>query len=185
MTKPLSLKLLAARLRALLRRRGDANPYERVVGEVRAGDLVLNLETHAASNRHGAAALTPLEFKVLYLLAMNEGRVIPYARLVDYAWGFEGGDSNVLKSHVCHIRKKLRLPDDGPGSIRSLFGVGYTLMKSLSDEAPDPLNSRKKPLILRRRAAAHVAATSSTPPRPVCGALRRLRAASSDLSPEY
>src|SRR3712207_6000975 len=82
MTKPLSLKLLAARLRALLRRRGDANPYERVVGEVRAGDLVLSLETHQARNRHGAAALTPLEFKVLYLLAMNEGRVIPYARLV-------------------------------------------------------------------------------------------------------
>src|SRR5918998_2684570 len=85
MTKPLSLKLLAARLRALLRRRGDANPYERVVGEVRAGDLVLNLETHQARNRHGAAALTPLEFKVLYLLAMNEGRVIPYAPPVGYA----------------------------------------------------------------------------------------------------
>jgi DNA-binding response OmpR family regulator len=130
MTKPLSLKLLAARLRALLRRRGDANPYERAVGEVRAGDLVLNLETHAARNRHGVARLTPLEFKVLHLLAMNEGRVIPYARLVDYVWGFEGGDANVLKSHVCHIRKKLRLPAAGPGSITALQGVGYSLVKA-------------------------------------------------------
>src|SRR3712207_3807754 len=136
MTKPLSLKLLAARLRALLRRRGDANPYERVVGEVRAGDLVLNLETHAARNRHGAAALTPLEFKVLYLLAMNEGRVIPYARLVDYVWGFAGGDANVLKSHVCHIRKKLRLPAAGPGSIAALQGVGYSLVKAPAEAAP-------------------------------------------------
>jgi DNA-binding response OmpR family regulator len=168
MTKPLSLKLLAARLRALLRRRGEANPYERAVGEVRAGDLVLNLETHAARNRHGAATLTPLEFKVLYLLAMNEGRVIPYARLVDYVWGFEGGDANVLKSHVCHIRQKLRLPAAGPGSITALFGVGYSLVKgaapadaqaapeaapSAPREVPEP--SRRLPL--RRRLAARQA----------------------------
>jgi hypothetical protein len=40
-------------------------------------------------------------------------------------------------------------------------------------------------LILRRRAAALATATSSATPRPVCGALRRLRSAPSDLSPEY
>jgi len=160
MTKPLSLKLLAARLRALLRRRGEANPYERAVGEVRAGDLVLNLETHEARNRHGTAALTPLEFKVLYLLAMNEGRVIPYARLVDYAWGFEGGDANVLKSHVCHIRQKLRLPAAGPGSITALQGVGYSLVKAPAqttspDAPPAALEAVEPPrrLPLRRRLA--------------------------------
>src|ERR671916_329903 len=125
----------------------------------RAGALVLTLEPHGARNRHGAAALTPLEFKVLYLLAMNEGRVIPYARLVDYAWGFEGGDANVLKSHVCHIRKKLRLPAEGPGSIAALFGVGYSLVKAPAQaDAPSALEAVEaveppRRLPLRRRLA--------------------------------
>ena len=41
---------------------------------------------------------------------MNEGRVIPYSRLIEYAWGYyDEGDSNLLKTHICHIRKKLGL----------------------------------------------------------------------------
>jgi DNA-binding response OmpR family regulator len=73
--------------------------------------------------------LTPLEFRILYLLAMNEGHVILYSRLVDHAWGFEGGDASLLKTHICHIRQKLGLPLDGPGAIRSLATVGYSLVK--------------------------------------------------------
>ena len=73
--------------------------------------------------------LTPLEFRILYLLAMNEGQIIPYARMVDYAWGFEGGDAGLLKTHVCHVRQKLGLPANGPGAIRSLATVGYGLVK--------------------------------------------------------
>jgi len=60
---------------------------------------------------------------------MNEGQIIPYSRLVDSAWGFEGGDANLLKTHICHIRRKLGLPLDGPGAIRSLATVGYSLVK--------------------------------------------------------
>ena len=63
------------------------------------------------------------------MLAMNEGQIIPYARLVDYAWGFEGGDASLLKTHICHVRAKLGLPLTGPGSIRSLATVGYSLVK--------------------------------------------------------
>lgn len=148
MTKPLSFKLLAARLRAL-RRRGETNPYQQVAGEVRAGDLVLDLESHEVRTGGEAAVLTPLEFKILYLLAMNEGRVIPYARLVDYAWGHEGGDANVLKSHVCHIRAKLRLPAEGPGSITALVGMGYSLVKAparaAAAEAMTPVAAPESP----------------------------------------
>ena len=88
--------------------------------------------TGRRTRRRAAASpsqLTPLEFRILYLLAMNEGQVIPYARLVDYAWGFEGGDASLLKTHICHIRQKLGLPLDGPGAIRSLATVGYSLVK--------------------------------------------------------
>ena len=58
--------------------------------------------------------LTPLEFRILYLLAINEGRVIPYSRLVEYAWGYyDEGNSSLLKTHICHIRKKLGLATSG------------------------------------------------------------------------
>ena len=73
--------------------------------------------------------LTPLEFRLLFLLAMNEGRVIPYSRLVEYAWGYEGGDASLLKTHICHIREKLGLQPGQPG-IRAVTGVGYTLERA-------------------------------------------------------
>jgi DNA-binding response OmpR family regulator len=100
---------------------------------VRAGDLELSLESYEVTRGEGEPVqLTPLEFRILYMLAMNEGQIIPYARLVDYAWGFEGGDSNLLKTHICHVRSKLGLPLTGPGAIRSLATVGYSLVKQRS-----------------------------------------------------
>jgi DNA-binding response OmpR family regulator len=128
LAKPFSLKVLAARMETVLRRcRRDA--YARAARTVRAGDLELSRETYEATRCGESVQLTPLEFRILYLLVMNEGQVIPYSRLVDYVWGFEGGDASLLKTHVCHIRQKLGLPLDGPGSIRSLATVGYSLVK--------------------------------------------------------
>ena len=132
MTKPFSLKQLAARMETVLRR-CQADSYNRAVSEVRAGDLVLSLKSHEVARGGAPVQLTPLEFRILYMLAMNEGQIIPYARLVDYAWGYEGGDASLLKTHVCHIRQKLDLPMEGPGSIRSLPTVGYSLVKPRDD----------------------------------------------------
>jgi len=125
--KPFSLKQLAARIETIMRRcRNDR--LRRAVSEVRAGDLVLRLQSYEVIRDGIPVQLTPLEFRILYMLAMNEGQIIPYVRLVDYAWGYEGGDASLLKTHICHIRAKLRLPIDGPGAIRSLATVGYSLV---------------------------------------------------------
>jgi two-component system alkaline phosphatase synthesis response regulator PhoP len=130
--KPFSLKQLAARMEVVLRRcRSDQ--YRKAVSEVRAGNLVLRLQSFEVLLDGNAIQLTPLEFRILYMLAMNEGQIIPYARLVDYAWGYEGGDASLLKTHVCHIRRKLHLPLDGEGAIRSLPTVGYSLVKRRSE----------------------------------------------------
>jgi DNA-binding response OmpR family regulator len=127
-TKPFSLKQLAARMETVMRR-CRTDQYRRAQSQVRVGDLALSLNTHEVTRAGVPIRLTPLEFRILYLLAMNEGQVIPYARLVDYAWGYEGGDANLLKTHICHIRQKLGLPLEGEGSIRSLPTVGYSLVK--------------------------------------------------------
>jgi len=127
-TKPFSLKQLAARMETVLRR-CKTDPYRRAMSTVRAGDLELSLQSYEVTRGTMSVQLTPLEFRILYLLAMNEGQIIPYARLVDYAWGYEGGDANLLKTHICHVRQKLGLPLEGPGSIRALATVGYSLVK--------------------------------------------------------
>lgn len=145
--KPFSLKQLAARMEAVYRRYGSDH-RRRDACEVRAGDLVLNLQTHEASRAGTAVRMTPLEFRILYMLAVNEGQTIPYSRLVDYTWGFEGGDVHLLKTHICHIREKLNFAREGDCAIRSLPTVGYSLVNRLSgaDES-----KRRSPVMLRER----------------------------------
>jgi DNA-binding response OmpR family regulator len=129
-TKPFSVKQLTARMKAVLRR-CQSDPYRQAVSELKVGNLKLDLQSHEATKDDEIIQLTPLEFRILYMLAMNVGRVIPYTRLVEYAWGYEGGDSNLLKTHICHIRGKLGLPVDGSAGIRAVPGVGYSLAKPI------------------------------------------------------
>ena len=127
-TKPFSAKQLVARMRAVLRR-CQADPYRQPVSQLSVGDLMLDLQSHEATKGGEPVQLTPLEFRILYMLVMNEGRVIPYARLVEYAWGYDGGDSSLLKTHISHIRSKLGMVGDAPGGIKAVPGVGYSLTK--------------------------------------------------------
>jgi DNA-binding response OmpR family regulator len=126
-TKPFSHKQLAARMTAVLRRY-DADRYDQAVSEVRVGDLVLDLNAHETRRGSAPIELTAIEFRILFMLAANANRVIPYTRLVEYAWGYDGGDASLLKTHVCHIREKLNLPLSGVGGIKAIPGVGYKLV---------------------------------------------------------
>jgi DNA-binding response OmpR family regulator len=127
--KPFSAGQLAARMKAVLRR-SQADPYRQPTREVKIGDVVLDLHSYSVKAQDREIQLTPLEFRILYLLGVNEGRVIPYSRLVEYAWGYEGGDSSLLKTHICHIRQKLNLSAGKNGGIRAVPGVGYSLALS-------------------------------------------------------
>ncbi len=127
--KPFSAGQLVARMKAVLRR-SQADPYRQPTREVKIGDVVLDLHSYSVRSQERDIQLTPLEFRILYLLGVNEGRVIPYSRLAEYAWGYEGGDSSLLKTHICHIRQKLNLSAGKNGGIRAVPGVGYSLALS-------------------------------------------------------
>jgi DNA-binding response OmpR family regulator len=126
-TKPFSVKQLVHRMQAVMRR-CRADQYAEPVREVRVGDLVLDQQSYEVTKGNTRVQLTPLEFRILYLLAMNAGRVIPYSRLVEYAWGYDGGEACLLKTHICHIRAKLGL-DTAQGGIKAVAGVGYSLAR--------------------------------------------------------
>jgi DNA-binding response OmpR family regulator len=125
-TKPFSHRQLALRIRAVARRGGQNNQLQ-PAGELTVGELTLDVEAHQVRRGEGTVQLTPIEFRLLYMLACNAGRVVSSERLVDYVWGPTEGDKSLLKTHICHIRSKLKLPSSGPGSINSIPRVGYRL----------------------------------------------------------
>ena len=91
------------------------------------GELVLDLQAHEVRKAGQLIKLTRLEFRILYRLAMNAGRVVPYSQLVEYAWGYyEESNPTLLKTHVMRIRQKLGL-STGKEGLRAVVGVGYSL----------------------------------------------------------
>jgi DNA-binding response OmpR family regulator len=127
-TKPFSAKVLIARMKTVL---GRIKKGETPQPRIQVGELVLDLQSHEATTGGTPVQLTPLQFRLLTLLALNAGRVVPYARLVEYAWGYaDGGTSGLLKTHLSHLRKKLALPAAGPGSVKAVLGVGYSLARA-------------------------------------------------------
>jgi DNA-binding response OmpR family regulator len=139
-TKPFSPRQLAMRVRAVLRRATSQQQPE-PARVLQLGDLVLDVEGHQVRYANNLVQLTPIEFRLLHLLVSNAGRVVSTARLVDYAWGYEGGDTALLRTHVSHVRKKLRLPRQGPGSISVVSGVGYRFVPPGSERDADGAGS--------------------------------------------
>jgi DNA-binding response OmpR family regulator len=132
-TKPFSPRQLAMRALAVWRR-GSTTSEPEPARQLRVGGMLLDVESHEVTYDNMTVALTPIEFKLLYILCANVGRVVSLNRLVDYAWGYDGGDVSLLKTHVSHIRKKLGLPRPDLGDIRAVPRVGYRLMQV----APEP-----------------------------------------------
>jgi DNA-binding response OmpR family regulator len=124
LTKPFSPRTLLARVRALLRRAGVERPEPLV-----AGELTIDLERRLVS-RPGAPSvrLTPLELRLLQLLAARARETVPTERLLVQVWGGRGeGDRQLLKQLVHRLRQKIE-PD--PGAPRFLVtdaGEGYRL----------------------------------------------------------
>jgi two-component system, OmpR family, response regulator len=120
LVKPFDLDELAARVRALLRRRsGRADPV------IRHGDLTLDPSTHEATWRGEPLALTAREFALIEALLERPGAILSRAQLEErlYGWG-EEVESNTIEVYVHSVRKKL-----GAEFIKNVRGVGYMVPK--------------------------------------------------------
>jgi two-component system alkaline phosphatase synthesis response regulator PhoP len=125
-SKPFSARLVAARAAAVLRRTVQSTRKQRN-DSVQAGSFDLDVNSFEVRKDGRQIRLTPLEFRILHILAANKGRVVPYERLIEYAWGHEGGSPSHLKIRICSIRKKLGLPVNDDAGIKAVVGTGYTL----------------------------------------------------------
>ncbi len=121
LVKPFSLQVLAARLRAVLRRRQPAPEVLAV------GDLELDTGSHRARRSGRDIELTATEYRLLVQLMRDAGKATPKRELTQRVWGydFEGND-NVLEVYIGYLRSKLESHGE-PRLIHTLRGVGYEL----------------------------------------------------------
>jgi two-component system response regulator MprA len=121
LVKPFSLQVLAARLRAVLRRREPAPEVLRVA------DLELDTGKHDACRGERHFALTSTEYRLLLHLMREAGQVIPKADLTRRVWGYDfEGNENVCEVYVGYLRQKLEAGGE-TRLIHTLRGAGYTL----------------------------------------------------------
>jgi DNA-binding response OmpR family regulator len=129
LTKPFSLRELAVRVRAILRRveRINAEPGD---GPIDRGGLVIDAARRKVSVDGSELQLTPLEFEILLTLARAPGVVFTREQLMDRVWGYRDyAGGRVVDSHVARIRRKLGEDGTEPRFIRTIHGVGYSFQE--------------------------------------------------------
>jgi two-component system, OmpR family, response regulator RegX3 len=123
--KPFSAREVAARIRAVLRRAGDAGP-ERGAAALTVGDLELDPGRRSATLAGDELDLTRKEFELLELLMREAGSVITRERLIDEVWDVNWfGSTKTLDVHVSGLRRKLGDDSTSPRFIHTVRGVGF------------------------------------------------------------
>jgi DNA-binding response OmpR family regulator len=122
-TKPFSFDVLAARVKALLRR-----AEKPVQTELEAGPLLLNRTTRQVSLLQIPLALTAREYALLEFLLLHADMLITHTALEQNIWNQEfEGNSNMVEVYISRLRGKLGA--DGENLIQTVHGAGYRLVK--------------------------------------------------------
>ncbi|HVD28781.1 MAG TPA: response regulator transcription factor, partial [Mycobacteriales bacterium] len=127
-TKPYSARELVARIRAVLRRRGDAAETPPSVGILEAGPVRMDVERHVVAVDGETVSLPLKEFDLLEYLLRNAGRVLTRDTLISRVWGADYvGDTKTLDVHVKRLRAKLEPDPANPKYLLTVRGLGYKL----------------------------------------------------------
>ncbi len=124
-TKPFSSRELMARVRAVLRRAGEASFGPEVFER---GDLIVDFSRYEARRAGQAVALTPTEYRLLAALVRSGGRVLTINHLIDEVWGQGIAlTDRVVYTHVNKLRAKIEPDPANPVIVVGVRGVGYRL----------------------------------------------------------
>ena len=125
-TKPFSSRELVARVRAVLRRRGE--PEELQPAALEAGPVRMDVDRHVVTAGGEPISLPLKEFELLEMLLRNAGRVLTRGQLIDRVWGADYvGDTKTLDVHVKRLRAKVEPDPANPRLLVTVRGLGYKL----------------------------------------------------------
>jgi two-component system alkaline phosphatase synthesis response regulator PhoP len=124
-TKPFSVRELAARVKAIFRRINTsiASSENEII---KHGDIVIDC-TRREVYKKGELIEMPLkEFELLRLLVINKGKVLSREMLLEKIWGFDYyGETRTVDVHIRYLRQKIEDDDSNPRYIETVRGIGY------------------------------------------------------------
>lgn len=130
-TKPFNPLELTARVKSQLRRCFSFNEAKNEVeDEIIIDGLTINSASREVFVEGTFVRLTPLEFSILEILALNRGRVMSTEQIYDNVWKetFNNAD-NTVAVHIRNIREKIEINPKEPKYIKVVWGVGYKIEK--------------------------------------------------------
>ncbi len=126
LVKPVAVKELCARLRALRRRARASGPS---VPTFALGDLEIRPLAGEVTRRGQPLALTRTEFRLLCELAEHVGMVLSRQQLLERVWEYDYGDHRLVDVHVGRLRQKIEDEPANPRHLVTVRGLGYKLQR--------------------------------------------------------
>jgi len=127
--KPFSAPELLARVRAVSRRHVRGHSPMAIL---RLGSISVDLTSRTSRRADGDEVhLTPLEYKILSVLARHPGRIVSQATLLTDVWGPHCDDARSLRVYIASLRRKLEADPSRPQYIITELGLGYRLVLHL------------------------------------------------------
>ncbi len=123
LVKPFSPRELMARVNALFRRIGKDSEESKIYDD---GNLEIDYDKRVVKLKGEDISLTPNEFSILYVLAVNKGKVLSREQLIDKVFGFDfTGYDRTIDVHIKNIRKKIENDTKNPRYIVTVTKAGY------------------------------------------------------------
>ncbi|MCM3041167.1 response regulator transcription factor [Paenibacillus motobuensis] len=130
-TKPFNPLELMARIKSQLRRYhqfSGPNQPQMDENEIEIDELIINISTHQVTIEGQEVQLTPREFAILKLLAINQGIVLSMEKIYQEVWNEPFMESkNTVMVHIRRIREKIEKDTQNPKFIKTVWGIGYKM----------------------------------------------------------
>jgi len=147
--KPFLPAQLLAHIQAVSRR-ARSTLEQRPSSILTIGPIHIDSRHNEVTINGKTSRLTPHESKLLHLLAMHANDVCTTEQIVTHVWGYDGdGEAYLIKAHICHLRKKIEPNPTQPRYIITVPGVGYKLIRHVTEEQNTREISRSLRIISR------------------------------------